>query len=101
MTRGAQALDDSSIVTAVYRPTYSNGVVNLNREGPVDVSFTRASRGLRVVTLRSFLKGKFDMFFKERIVTRRLDQWSLPAGVPQLTVDTLKLEDGWIQVGLR
>lgn len=101
MTRGAQSLDDSAIVTAVYRPSYSNGVVILDREGPVDVSFTRASRGLRVVTLRSFLKGKFDMFFKEQIVTRRLDQLSLPARVPQFIVDSLQIDNGWVQVGLR
>ena len=101
MTRGEQSLDDSAIVTAVYRPTYSNDGVVLDREGPVDVSFTRASRGLRVVTLRSFLKGKFDMFFKEQIVPQRLDQSSLPAGTPHFVIDSLLVDDGWVQVGLR
>lgn len=101
MTRGAQALEDSSIVTAVYRPTFADGVLTLDREGPVNVSFTRASRGLRVVTLRSFLKGKFDMFFKEQFVTKPLDQMALPAGVPHFDVDSLQLDDGWVQVGLR
>lgn len=101
MTRGEQSLDDSAIVTAIYRPSYSKGALIFDREGPVDVSFTRASRGLRVVTLRSFLKGKFDMFFKEQIVTQRLDQLPLPAGVPHFVVDTLLIDNGWAQVGLR
>ncbi len=101
MTRGPQSLDDSAIVTAVYKPTYSNGVVILDRVGPVDVSFTRASRGLRVVTLRSFLKGKFDTFFKEQVVTKRLSEMSLPAEVPHFDVDTLLIDNGWAQVGLR
>ena len=101
MTRGSQALDDGAFVTAIYRPSYADGVLTFQREGEVDVTFARAQRGLRVVTLRSFLKGKFDMFFKEQIVTQRLDVAQQFPNLPALVVDALAIDDGWLQVGLR
>ncbi len=101
MTRGKQALEDPAFVTASYLPQYRDSVLSLTRQGPVDVTFARATRGLRVVTLRSFLKGKFDKFFKEQFVTQRLDSLPLPPNVPRFNVDSLSVDNGWLQVGLR
>lgn len=99
MTRGEQTLDDGSFVTAVYAPSYSNGVLKLTRQGEVDVAFARATRGLRVVTLRSFLKGKFDKFFKEQIVTQRLDMADRFPNLPKLKLAVMKIDKGWLQLG--
>ncbi len=101
MTRGNQSLDDGAFVTAVYSPSYSDGVLTLTREGLVDVTFARASRGLRVVTLRSFLKGKFDMFFKEQIVTQRLDLANRFPNLPKFALAVMKIDNGWLQLGWR
>lgn len=101
MTRGEQELNDNAIIKAVYRPQYANGVISLLRQGPVEISFTQAERGFRVVTLRSFLKGKFDAFFKEQMDFERLDLAASTPGMPGLDVDTIQLDDGWLQVGLR
>lgn len=99
MTRGQQTLEDGAFVTAVYAPSYSNGVLTLTRQGEVDVSFARATRGLRVVTLRSFLKGKFDMFFKEQIVTQRLDLANRFPKLPKFNLAVMKIDNGWLQLG--
>lgn len=101
MTRGDQELNDNAIIKAVYRPQYASGVVSLIRQGPVEISFTAAERGFRVITLRSFLKGKFDAFFKEQLDIERLDMAASAPGMPRLEVDTIQLDDGWLQVGLR
>ncbi len=101
MTRGDQVLADPAIITATYLPSFFEGVLTLKREGPVTIDFTRESRGVRVVTLRSFLKGKFETTFKEEFVTKRIDLNDRFPRAPQLTVDQLNLEDGWLQIGLR
>lgn len=101
MTRGDQVLADPAIITATYLPNFYDGVLTLKREGPVTIDFTRESRGVRVVTLRSFLKGKFETTFKEEFVTKRIDLNGRFPRAPHLTVDHLNLGDGWLQVGLR
>lgn len=101
MTRGDQTLEDSAFVTAVYAPSYSKGVLTLNRQGEVEVTFARASRGLRVVTLRSFLKGKFDKFFKEQLVTQPLDLPARFPNLPKIALNVMKIDDGWLQLGWR
>jgi hypothetical protein len=101
MTRGDQSLDDAALITAVYAPSYADGVVTLDRQGDVEINFPRASRGLRAVTLRSFLKGKFDAFFKEQIVTKPIDLSKSFPNAPNLDVDSIQLDDGWVQVGMR
>jgi hypothetical protein len=101
MTRGEQVLADPAIITATYLPSFYDGVLTLKREGPVTIDFTRESRGVRVVTLRSFLKGKFETTFKEEFVTKRIDLNGRFPRAPQLTVDQLNLDDGWLQLGLR
>lgn len=101
MTRGDQELNDNAIIKAVYRPQYADGVVSLMRQGPVEISFTQAERGFRVITLRSFLKGKFDAFFKEQLDIERLEMAASAPGMPRLDVDSIQLDDGWLQVGLR
>ncbi len=101
MTRGDQQLNDNSIVKAVYRPQYANGVVSLLRQGPVEISFTQSERGVRAIALRSFLKGKFDAFFKEQLDIEQLELAASAPGMPRLEVDTIQLDDGWLQVGLR
>jgi hypothetical protein len=99
MTRGSQALDDGAFITAAYTPKYEQGVLTLTRIADVDISFARAARGVRVVTLRSFLKGKFDLFFKEQIATERLDVPSRFPNLPKLDLSVLTIDDGWLQLG--
>lgn len=101
MTRGEQVLADPAIITATYLPSFYDGVLTLKREGPVTIDFTRDSRGVWVVTLRSFLKGKFETTFKEEFVTKRIDLNARFPRAPQLTVDQLNLDGGWLQLGLR
>ncbi len=101
MTRGEQVLADPAIITATYLPSFYDGVLTLTREGPVTIDFTRESRGVRVVTLRSFLKSKFETTFKEQFVTKRIDLNGRFPRAPQLTIDSMNLDDGWLQVGLK
>ena len=101
MTRGEQRLSDDAIISATYRPTYFNGVLTLKREGEVTIEFTRQARGLRVVTLRSFLKGKFDKALQEEIRTKQLDLASVAPQAVGFDISSIKIDGGWVQVGVK
>ncbi|MCA9132510.1 MAG: hypothetical protein KDA45_05135 [Planctomycetales bacterium] len=101
MSRGDQSLNDPAIVTAVYHPSYRDGVITLDRKGDVNVTFARESRGLRAVTLSSFFRVKFNTIFKEQVVTERIDLKQTLPRAPKLEVLSLRIQDGWLQVGLR
>ncbi len=101
MSRGDQTLEDYAMVTAVYRPSYANGRITLTREGEVDLNFPRTTRVLRQITLRSFLKTKFNEFFKEEIVTQPIDLKKAFPNAPSMSITSLQLDDGWLQLGVR
>ena len=101
MTRGSQVLEEAAFVTAVYVPEHTAQGLTLHRQGEVEVTFARATRGLRVVTLRSFLKGKFDKFFKEQLETQTLDLQQRFPRLPAIALHELQIDDGWVQLGWR
>ncbi len=101
MTRGDQSLQEPAIISATYTPTLQDGGLRLQRDTDVEVEFVRSTRGVRAVTLRSFLKGKFENTFKEEIVTKPLDLTQKFPRAPNLMLNALTLDDGWVQVGLR
>ncbi len=101
MSRGDQVLEDYAIATAVYRPSFADNRVSLAREGEVNLEFPRTSRFMRVLTLRSFLKAKFNEFFKEAIVTEPVNLQKILPKAPAMTIGSLKIDDGWVQIGVR
>lgn len=100
MTRGEQVLSDPAIISAVYEPAFEDGVMTLRRQGPVSIDFTRESRGVRMVTLRSFLKSKFDATFQQEIVIQPINLQERFPRVPRLKLSALSIHGGWLQVGL-
>jgi hypothetical protein len=79
----------------------------LNRQGEVEVTSDKETKGTRAVTLRSFLRNKFDKTFKTSIVTEPISFAKLQARFPQvsnLNLDinraSFKIAAGWLQVAL-
>lgn len=101
MTRGDQTLADPAIISATYVPSCDQNVLTLTRQGEVSINFARISRGLRAVTLRSFLKAKFDDVFKQEIVTEEIDLTAQMPNAPELEINSIQMADGWLQVGAR
>jgi hypothetical protein len=100
--KGDQSLDDEAKVIAKYKVEKQYGGIQLVRQGDVDVEFAgKADRGTRATILRSFLKNKFGKIFRENLFDRavRLEE-QLPDDVPDLTIDTVVVDDGWLQVTL-
>jgi hypothetical protein len=100
MTRGENTLADPAIISATYFPTVVGDTLVLTRQGDVEIAFARTSRGVRAVTLRSFLKGKFDTVFKEQITTEPIDIAKSFPRAPHMSVRSIQTDDGWLQVGV-
>ncbi len=100
MTRGTQGVGQS-VVAATYRPSFHQGVLRLDREGELDISFGNMG-GLAAVSLKPFLRGKFEKTFKPVLVNRSI-VLPRPANpnVPPLQIGQVQLDDGWLQVSLR
>lgn len=100
LTRGEQSLNDPASISLTYNPSYSDGVLKLRREADIEIEFLRNS-GLEATVLRSFLKLKMESTFKEEIVTKRIDLAKQLPNAPKLEINSLKIDNGWVQVGLR
>ncbi|MGN6134104.1 MAG: hypothetical protein ACTHOU_06355 [Aureliella sp.] len=101
MTRGDQELNQPATVTAKYVPEIADGTIVFQRQGDVDLDFVRAPSGIRAVTLRSFLKGKFDRFFRERSQPQKVVLGERMPNMPPLVLSSVVLANGWAQVSLR
>lgn len=110
--RGDQSLNEPLIVTAIYQPISVDGKTELVRQGEVRIDLVgERARGTRAVTLQAFLKGKFDKFFREKLLDEAPDEENPPAilaklkerfpNLPKLQVADLKIEQGWLQAALR
>jgi hypothetical protein len=100
MTRGDQSLPEAASISATYVPSFRDGVLILDRQGPVDIQFGE-TRGMRVLTLKTFIKNKFEATFKEQFVIDRIDLASRFPRAPRLSIDTWRFDDGWMHVGVR
>lgn len=99
MTRGEQVLRQPATITASYRPSYYNGFLRLDREGDVSIEFVGRSTGLGAVSLRAFLKAKFENTFKPVLVDQKIN---MPTQLPvALSIQSIQLDDGWLQIALR
>ncbi len=102
MTRGEQVLKQDAAITAVYRPTIYNGYLRLDREGEVKIEFFGKISNIGAVSMRAFLKGKFEDTFKPVLVNAPM---TLPTpkqpNVPPMQVSNLQLDNGWVQVSLQ
>ncbi len=102
LDRGDQSLDQPATIRANYRMVLVDGKLQFRREGDVDIQFAgRAQRGLRSVTLRSFMKSKFDQALKEDLLREPIDvSKSLPSDAPRLQMVAVQSNEGWLQFTL-
>jgi len=102
LDRGDAGLDQSASVEASYKPVVENGTIQMLRVGDVKIEFVgKAQSGLRAVTLRSFLKKKFDSVFKEVLFDKPLRPTDrLPPNLLMQLVD-VQVDDGWLQASLK
>ncbi len=101
MTRGDQILKQPATIAASYRPTYAAGNLRLDREGTVDINFVGRSTGLAAVSMRAFLKGKFEDFFKPVLVDTPIKLGERFPKLPNLQISSIQLDNGWLQVGVK
>ena len=103
LDRGDQALDQPASIEASYKIVLADGALQLERQGEVKIDFSgKQQRGVRAVTLRSFLKKKFEDVFKQQLLDepiRITDR--LPSDLQDLNLSSVQIENGWIQAHIR
>lgn len=92
---------NGAIVSVMYRPSYSRGILTLRREGDLEIELPTVRSANQATVLRSAVRKKLDPIFKEEIQTEKIDLTERFPNAPTLVVDWIKIDDGWLQVGLR
>jgi len=102
LDRGDRALEQSASIEASYRPIVEDGAIQMKRTGDVKIDFVGKSQGgLRAVTMRSFLKKKFDSVFKQLLFDKPLRPTDrLPPNLSMRLID-IQVDDGWLQASLK
>ena len=103
LDRGDQALDQPASIEASYKIVLVDGALQLERQGEVKIDFSgKQQRGVRAVTLRSFLKTKFEDVFKEQLLDEpiRITE-RLPSDLQDLNLSSVQIDNGWIQAHIR
>jgi hypothetical protein len=103
LDRGDQALEQDAAISADYKVILVDGTIQLERQGEVQIDFSgKQQRGVRAVTLRSFLKRKFDEVFRVQLLDKpvRVTE-KLPAELQNLQLTSVVIDDGWIQAQVK
>ncbi len=101
MSRGDQSLKQPATVSATYIPTYSNGRFRMEREGELKIDFIGRATGIANVSLRAFLKGKFEETFKPVLVDRVIDIPAVGPNGPKISLAAMQFDRGWMQIGVQ
>lgn len=100
LDKGDQALPHSATIEATYQIVVADNAIQLNRQGDVRVEFSeRNQRGSRAVTLRGFLRRKFEEVFKAELLDKPFRPFDkLPQELAGLQLTSITMDDGWIQL---
>lgn len=88
-------------VSATYNARYKAGVLTLSRDGELEVEVPNVRSAIQATSLRSVVKKKFDTILKEEIVTEKLDLSDRFPNAADLVINWIKLDGGWMQIGVR
>lgn len=94
-------LSGNPTATVTYVPIWGDGKIVLQREGEVETDFGAGGGGLQNTNKRSVLRKKLDDVFKPEI---EIPLDGVSKAFPKLAginIDTLSIEDGWLQVTFR
>ena len=97
---GDQGVDKAASIEASYKIVLMDGAIQLERQGDVKIVFAE-QRGSRAATMRGALKKIFDEVFKQKLLdepVRITDR--LPREL-NLSLSSIQVDDGWIQMHLR
>ena len=97
---GDQGVDKAASIEASYKIVLIDGAIQLERQGDVKIVFAE-QRGSRAATMRGALKKIFDEVFKQKLLdepVRITDR--LPSEL-NLSLSSIQVDDGWIQMHLR
>lgn len=103
LEREDQVLDQPATVEAAYRVEIVDNAIQLRREGDLNVTFSGTQqKGVRAVTLRTFLKNKFEQLFRPELLDKPL-QWTekLPEQFRDMQLASMTIDDGWMQLHFR
>ncbi len=100
-TRGDQEVKRSLVISAKYKMEKGAYGIKMNRDGEVAVEFAKSSgtQSVQQVTMRTFMKKKFEKLFKPEIVS---DGLALPGnfqGGGKFRLQQMQCAEGWLALG--
>ena len=100
-SRGDQEIKRSLVISAKYKMEKGASGIKMNREGEVAVEFAKSSgtQSVQQVTMRTFMKKKFEKLFKPEIVS---DGLALPGnfqGTGKFRLQQMQCAEGWLALG--
>ncbi len=98
---GADREIRNAIVKVAYRPVLEEGRLFLRRDGDLEVELPSVRSATTRTSLRSAARSKMRPIFKEEIVLEKLNLKQLMPQAPELELNHLEIQDGWLQVGIR
>ncbi len=104
LEREDQSLDQAATIEAAYQIVQGDdGTIQLVRQGDLNVEFVgKAQKGVLGVTLRTFLKDKFEQLFRPQLFDKPV-RWAdrLPEQFRDLKLCSVAIDDGWMQLQVR
>ncbi len=98
---GADREIRNAIVKVAYLPVLEEGKLVLRREGDVEVELPSVRSATTRTSLRSAARSKMRPIFKEEIVLEKLNLKQLMPQAPEVKLNHLEIQDGWLQLGVR
>ncbi len=101
MEGNERSIPGGATIAATYTPSYRDRVLALRRDGDLEIEVPGVRSATQATTLRSVVRKKFDEILKEEIVTERLNVGEKFPRLAQFDIRRVKLDDGWLQLGIR
>ena len=97
---GADREIRNAIVKVAYRPVLEEGKLVLRREGDLEVELPTVRSATTRTSLRSAARSKMRPIFKEEIVLEKLSLKQFMPQAPEVELNHLQIQDGWLQLGV-
>ena len=97
---GADREIRNAIVKVAYRPGLEEGKLVLRREGDLEVELPTVRSATTRTSLRSAARSKMRPIFKEEIVLEKLNLKQFMPQAPEVELNHLQIQDGWLQLGV-
>lgn len=98
---GEESIENGAIVKVVYQPRIKQGILTLQRIDEIDVSVQGRLSSVQRASLNGALRAKLKELLPEVIESEQMDLGDQFPNAANFKLNWLKIDDGWVQLGVR